>query len=54
MGLKVILPYLLVCYLFFYCKWIEGYKKLSKEEELEFEEQLKHLNKPPVKTIKVK
>ena len=54
MGLRVILPYLLVCYLFFYCKWVEGYIKLSKEEDLELEEQLKRLNKPAVKTIKVK
>ena len=54
MGLKVILPYLLICYLFFYYKWVEGYRKLSKEEDLELDEQLKRLNKPTVKTIKVK
>ena len=54
MGLKVVLPYLLVCYLFFFCKWVKGSRKLSKEEDLELDEQLKRLNKPAVKTIKVK
>ena len=53
MGLKVILPYLLVCYIFFYCKWVEGCRKLSKED-LELDAQLKRLNEPIVKAIKVK
>ena len=54
MGLGALLSYLLVCYLLFYCKCMEGYKKLSKEEDLELEKQLKRLNKPTVKSITVK
>ena len=54
MGLRIVLLYLLVCYLFLYQNEVEGYRKLSKEEDLEMEEQLKRLNKPAMKTIKVK
>ncbi|CBI34704.3 unnamed protein product, partial [Vitis vinifera] len=54
MGLKVVLPCLLVCYIFLYYNGVEGYMKLSKEEDLEIEKELKRLNKPAVKTIKVK
>ena len=53
MGLRVVLPCLLVCCLFSY-DGVDGYRKLSKEENLELEKQLKHLNKPSVKTIKVR
>ena len=54
MGLKVVLPCLLVCYIFLYYNGVEGYMKLSKEEDLEIEKELKRLNKPAMKTIKVK
>ena len=53
MSLRVVLPCLLVCCLFSY-NGVDGYRKLSKEENLELEKQLKHLNKPSVKTIKVR
>ena len=54
MGLKFVLPCLLVCYIFLYYNGVEGYMKLSKEEDLEIEKELKRLNKPAMKTIKVK
>jgi len=44
---------LLILYLFLSYNEVEGQKKLSKLEDVELEKQLKILNKPAVKTVKV-
>ncbi|XP_049362034.1 uncharacterized protein LOC125826733 [Solanum verrucosum] len=49
-----VLPTLLVLYLLFNYDGVQGEIKLSEQEELALEKQLKLLNKPVVKTIKTK
>ncbi|XP_027775140.1 uncharacterized protein LOC107027884, partial [Solanum pennellii] len=49
-----VLPTLLVLYLFFNYDGVQGEIKLSEQEELALEKQLKLLNKPAVKTVKTK
>ncbi|KAH0691155.1 hypothetical protein KY285_018352 [Solanum tuberosum] len=49
-----VLPTLLVLYLLFNYDGVQGEIKLSEQEELALEKQLKLLNKPAVKTIKTK
>ncbi|KAL7188855.1 hypothetical protein ACSBR1_038667 [Camellia fascicularis] len=52
MDLHAIVLFLYVCSHLVGHNGIEGdWRSLTKEEDLELEEQLKHLNKPAVKTI---
>ncbi|CAL5404435.1 unnamed protein product [Camellia sinensis] len=55
MDLHAIVLFLCVCSHLVGHNGIEGdWRSLTKEEDLELEEQLKHLNKPAVKTIQMK
>ncbi|KAM3343892.1 hypothetical protein P3S68_025982 [Capsicum galapagoense] len=51
---RKVLPILLVLYLLLSYDGVQGEMRLSKLEELSLEKQLKLLNKPTVKTIKMK
>ncbi|CAL5442425.1 unnamed protein product [Camellia sinensis] len=55
MDLHAIVLFLCVCSHLVVHNGVEGdWRSLTKEEDLELEEQLKHLNKPAVKTIQMK
>ncbi|CAL5375844.1 unnamed protein product [Camellia sinensis] len=55
MDLRAIVLFLCVCSHLVGHNGIEGdWRSLTKEEDLELEERLKHLNKPAVKTIQMK
>lgn len=50
---KIVRQILLVLCLFLSYNGVQGRKKLSELEDMELEKQLKLLNKPVIKTVKV-
>ncbi|XP_062086551.1 protein neprosin-like [Humulus lupulus] len=53
MDIRAIILISILCYISYYGNAEQNTATLSKEEELEIEDQLKQLNKPAVKTIQV-